>query len=66
MLLHIKVKPNSSKSKFDEKNSLAFLKASPEKKQSKSRTHKALSKTLSCFFISSQDKKRFNKQRKNN
>jgi uncharacterized protein (TIGR00251 family) len=30
MLLKIKVKPNSSKSEFDEKNSLAYLKSPPQ------------------------------------
>jgi uncharacterized protein len=30
MLLNIKVKPNSQKSEFDEKNNLAYLKSPPQ------------------------------------
>jgi uncharacterized protein (TIGR00251 family) len=44
MILKIKVKPNSSKSEFDEKNSLVYLKSSPEKNKANLELIKLLSK----------------------
>ena len=44
MKLSIKVKPNSSKSEFDEKNSLAFLKAPPKNNKANIELIKLLAK----------------------
>jgi uncharacterized protein len=44
MLINIKVKPNSSKSEFDESNNLAYLKSSPEKNKANIELIKLLAK----------------------
>jgi uncharacterized protein (TIGR00251 family) len=50
MLLKIKVKPNSSKSEFDEKNSLAYLKSPPQDNKANMELIKLLAKH---FHVSS-------------
>jgi len=44
MILSIKVKPNSSKSEFNEKNSLAFLKSHPQNNKANIELIKLLAK----------------------